>query len=88
LVLGVAVFQAGEPVVRESVVETCSDCPTNPCAVATDRDAGKRDRGLVRDERGASGQIEQGVISSVAEAPADRAAPFAARREEISGDAV
>ena len=43
LVLGVAVFKTSEPVVREGVIETCSNRPTHPRAVATERDAGKRD---------------------------------------------
>jgi hypothetical protein len=36
LVLGVAVFEPREPVVREGVVETCSDRPTHARAVVTD----------------------------------------------------
>jgi hypothetical protein len=32
--------------VREGVVETCSDSPTGPCVIAGNRDANK-DRGLV-----------------------------------------
>ena len=38
---GVTVLEPGEPVVREGVVETCSDRPTHARAVAADRDAGK-----------------------------------------------
>ena len=86
LVLRVTVFEPCKPVVREGVVETRSDRPTHARIIATDCDAGRGDRGLVRKERGATGHIEQGVIGSIAEPPTDRAAPFAMRREEISSD--
>ena len=71
LVLGVAVFEPREPVVGEGVVETRSDRPTGPRAVAADGDAGKGDRGLVRDERGTAGHIEKRMIGGVSKAPAD-----------------
>src|SRR3981189_1124621 len=40
----------------------------------------------MRDERGAARHIEQCVIGGVTQPPADRAAPLAVRRQEISGD--
>src|SRR6478736_10489032 len=86
LVLRVSVFEPCKPVVREGVVETRSDRPTHARIIATDCDAGRGDRGLVRNERGATRHIEQSAIRRVAEPPADRAAPFAVRGKEITGD--
>src|SRR6478609_10602943 len=66
LVLRVAVFEPCKPVVRKGVVETRSDRPTHARIIATDCNAGRGDRGLVRNERSATGHIKQDMIGSIA----------------------
>lgn len=47
---------------------------------------GEGNRGLIGDERGTAGHIEQSAIGGVTGPSTDRTTPFAVRREEIAGD--
>ena len=58
LVLRVAVFDAGEPVVCEGVVKAATDRPSQTCAITSDRDAGRWNGGFIGDKRCTARQIE------------------------------